>query len=477
MAELTIKYSAGPTAKLFHKDDTMVRGLMGPIGSGKSVSSVIELFLRAQRQAPYQGVRRTRWVVLRNTYPELKSTTIKTFQEWLPPQVCPFKWDSPITARMKQDLPDGTRMEMETMFISLDRPAEIKKLLSLEVTGAWMNEVREMSKATLDMLIGRTARYPSKRMGGQTWSGVVMDTNPPDDDHWYWNLAESDRPEGFKFFRQPPAILYDEDTGTWRGNPLAENVDNQALGYDYWLRQVHGKKREWIKVYLEGNYGTVEEGRPVYPEFNDALHIPRKDIKPIPDAPVLMAFDFGLTPAVTFMQRTPEGRLLVLDELSTPMDRTQGIRSFARDYVKPHFESEFSGLPMRITGDPAGVQRAQSDEKTCFQELRTVFKGVTIRPARSNAHLARREAGAFFLSNLIDGKPALFINPKCRMLRKAMSGGYKYNRVQIANDERFKDAPDKNKYSHIAEAYEYGCMHYRFADIPDKPRQEMAIAE
>lgn len=36
-----------------------------------------------------------------------------------------------------------------------------------------------------------------------------------------------------------------------------------------------------------------------------------------------------------------------------------------------------------------------------------------------------------------------------------MAGGYKYRRIQVGGDERFKDAPDKNMYSHVAEALQY----------------------
>ena len=41
------------------------------------------------------------------------------------------------------------------------------------------------------------------------------------------------------------------------------------------------------------------------------------------------------------------------------------------------------------------------------------------------------------------------------MLRKALSGGFCYKRVQVTGDERYMDKPDKNKYSHVAEALEY----------------------
>ena len=59
------------------------------------------------------------------------------------------------------------------------------------------------------------------------------------------------------------------------------------------------------------------------------------------------------------------------------------------------------------------------------------------------------------LSRLIDGEPGLIIHPNCKMLRKAMSGGYNYRRLQVSGEERYRDVPDKNIYSHVAEAGQY----------------------
>ena len=58
----------------------------------------------------------------------------------------------------------------------------------------------------------------------------------------------------------------------------------------------------------------------------------------------------------------------------------------------------------------------------------------------------------------MDGKPAFTIYPKCKMWRKGLMGGFKYRRVQVIGDEKFTDEPDKNIYSHICEAGEYGLQ-------------------
>ena len=97
--EAVTYYPPGPVAAAFHQANNFVRGLLGPVGSGKSSACCSEIVMRSLAQRPWlDGVRRSRWAVIRNTYPELKSTTIKTWQTWFPQNVAPIRWDTPITS-------------------------------------------------------------------------------------------------------------------------------------------------------------------------------------------------------------------------------------------------------------------------------------------------------------------------------------------------------------------------------------------
>ena len=142
----------GPVAARFHRSNAGIRGIMGPVGSGKSVTCCMEIMLRAIAQASgVDGKRKTRWAIVRNTYPELKSTTIKTWTDWFPEEVFGLiKWDAPITHRIAFD-----DVEMEVLFLALDRPDHVSKLLSLEVTGIWFNEARYIPKALVDEMLDK----------------------------------------------------------------------------------------------------------------------------------------------------------------------------------------------------------------------------------------------------------------------------------------------------------------------------------
>jgi hypothetical protein len=377
---------------------------------------------------------------------------MKTFEEWCPPAISSWKLDSPIMCIIDFEMEDGTRVYSEVYFVALDRPGDVKKLKSLELSGGWMNEAVEMGKPVLDMLTGRVGRFPPKRWGGPSWSGIILDTNPPDDDHWWYVLAEKEKPKGYQFFQQPPAIIKRGDE--YYPNPGAENIRNHATGYDYYLRQIPGKDPEWISVYLMGQYGSVEDGKPVFPEFNDVIHVASEPLKPISGIPLILGMDFGLDPCCVFLQVTPRGQLLILDELVT---KGMGVRQFIRDVLKPHIANEYPNNSLRIFGDPAGSQRAQSDERTCFDELASA--GLPAEPAaETNAFKARREAVASFLNKMVDGLPGFVMSPKCDYLRKALRGRYKYERLQVPGEARYKQTPCKNHYSHISDALQYGCL-------------------
>jgi hypothetical protein len=461
--------AAGPVSQAFMSDRSFVAGIMGPFGSGKSTNCVMKILLHSGEMPKCKdGVKRARWAVIRNTYPELKTTTMTTWHQWLPKDA-PGKWieQGPPTHILAMQDQYGTPIEIEVLFLALDTPADVQKLLSMELTGAWINEAREIPKAIIDGLTGRVGRYPSRAMlppGTQYWSGIIMDTNPPDTDHWWYILAERDvqseaaqemlettvmaersmRAEGllaadqslFKFYRQPNAL-----------GPDAENKQNLDPGY--YIRQQAGKTKEWINVYIHGNYGYVQDGKPVYTEYNDSIHC--QEFEPLFAMPLVIGMDFGLTPAATIGQVDAMGMWRILDEIAV---QDMGAERFAALLYK-RLTTTWKDLPLECAwGDPAGDQRAGTDERTPLMFMRA--GGIKpARPTHTNDFTIRREVVAKKLSTLIDGKPAIMIHPRCQGLRKAMMGAYKYRRMQIVGKELYADKPDKGPFSHVAESLQY----------------------
>ena len=437
-----ITYTASPTLEKFHKSEAFVRGAMGPIGSGKSVACCLEMMRKSKAQLPFYaekggfGVRHTRWVVVRNTYRELLDTTMETFFDWVPKSLGHY---STLNSKfvMHVMLQDNTIMHAEFLFRALDRPDDVKKLLSLEMTGMWINEAREIPKAILDMGVGRLGRYPSKRVGGPSWHGMIMDTNPPDSDHWWYKLFEENCPDNHELFSQPSGM-----------GEKAENVKN--LPKRYYENMQAGKDQEWINVYVHGRYGFVQDGKPVYPEYKDDVHATDDIILPPKGATIFIGIDFGLTPAAIFGYKTAAGRWILFDELVT---EDMGAKNFGK-LLNQKINHEYPEHNFEIYADPAGDQRAQTDEVTPFQILQA--EGVTAWPTYTNDPIIRREAVAAPLSRMdFAGNTGFVITPGAPMYRKALAGGYKYKRMSVSGQERFQDKPDKGRYSHVADSGQY----------------------
>ena len=68
-ANLNLDFSKSRTVWNFLRDDSFVRGIMGPVGSGKSYACADEIMLRAvkQKPSPRDGIRYSRFAVVRNS--------------------------------------------------------------------------------------------------------------------------------------------------------------------------------------------------------------------------------------------------------------------------------------------------------------------------------------------------------------------------------------------------------------------------
>lgn len=446
--EVTRRYSYAsvPTVRRFSDSRAFIRGLMGPFGSGKSSGCVMELVKLAKRQPIVDGKRRARFACIRNTYGQLADTTIKTFLYWLPDRVFGTfnKGDHVYHLNNLDDL------DCEILFRALDRPEHVSNLLSLELTGAWVNEAREVPWAVIKALKGRVDRYPPRDVGGCVDPGIIMDTNPPDDDSWWYRLFEEQRiddkedevPASVEIFKQPSGR-----------SPEAENKPN--LSPVYYANLAAGADQDFVRVYVDGLYGYVKEGKPVYPDYNDALHC--AEVAPVKGVVIKRGWDFGLTPACIFTQVLPDGRWIVFEELCGD---DMGISTFA-DCLLQICAERLPGFTFEDFGDPAGQQRsamtADKAEKTCFDILEG--KGIRIQAAEQNVTI-RLESVRKPLNTLRNGKPQLQLHPRCQMLRKGFAGRYQYRRIKVSGSaERFHDVPEKNAYSHPHDALQYVATH------------------
>ena len=452
---------ASPILDAFRTDRNRCSFIMGPLGSGKTYASIVKMLKLMTEQEPNaNGDRPTRFVAVRNTYRDLIETTIKDFQEVFTAKFGTMKWgpESP-NFTVNIALTDGTKVKSEVIFLALDREDAVKKLRGYQVTGFWLNETKELVKAIVDMADFRHGRFPSRIAGGitPTWHGMFGDTNACDEDHWYYRLAEEDRPEGWSFYRQPGGL---RRTGkrdangreVWDINHEAENLNN--LLPDYYSSGMGGKADEWIAVNLANEYGFVSDGKPVHPEYVDSVHCTAEPIPYDPDLPLLLGIDFGRTPAAAICQRLPQwDRFVVIDEFVTN-DMSQAV--FGPE-LRRYINANYPRAKVRGWSDPAGEGGNEATEDTARRIL--VAAGVPVQAAPSNSATLRRAAVANPLLRLCaDGLPAMLVSPKAKMIRKGLAGGFCFRRLKVSGDERYIDTPDKNIYSHPVEALEYMAL-------------------
>lgn len=503
-----VTYIASPTARKFHASNKVVRGFLGPVGNGKSVAAINELHRMAVLQDPNsEGVRKTKIAIVRNTYDMLETTTLATFRQWVPEQICRVTM-KPMRGLIKYPLIDGTVVESQVIFLALDRPDDVKKLLSLEISFCFINEAKELPYEVVKAARERIGRYPSEIDGYKDVDGykaprakdgsyqpctrkaLIMDTNPPDDAHWWYQLAEEgclrvnnteqakrDVAEIFDFFHGVSPLIIDGDF--YKPNPKAENITHLPGGYKYYLDMVAGNSREHINVMVLGNYGTLMSGKPIYPEYNDVVHCPQEEMGIIKDLPVGIGIDFGLNPSFVFGQLTSIGQLRVFAELTTD---DMSVKQFARDVVKPFVETNLKGFKIAFAyGDPSGNYRGEGEGKTAIGILNDMFLDFDgditnpldmpfeTEPAPTNDPTRRIDAVKTFMIKMVgSAEPGYLLSKRCKMLRKAKLGGYCFKLVSAVHN-KYKEKPDKNIYSHISDAEQYLCL--GFLDGAHKTQQ------
>ena len=442
----------GETLIEFLKRTDHVQTLIGPLGSAKTTTTIFKLVQQWSKAPvdPADGVRRSRWAAVRNTYPDLTTTTIRDFLELVEPlDIGNMTYGSPPTYKAKFMAHDGVQTEVEVFFLAFDIPKDVKKARGLRLSGVWFNELKELSKSNVDMVLSRVGRYRPDllRKNPDCWYGAFGDSNAPDSDHWLAKMVKL-KPQGWWFGIQPGAVY--QRGGKFHVNKSAENLNNLAPGY--YERMMAGKDEYWIRQNLGNEFVFYADGRPVHPTFSQNLHVSPYELEAMPGIDLTLGFDFGRTPAGVICQRQPDGQWYVLDEM---IGVNTSARPFGKIFLKQLLNKDYEGFDYESTGDPAGGAGSPATDDTPLDMLSL---SIETFGAYTNDFDIRVDALDGLLSELIDGKPAIVISPRCPVLIKGLAGAYQFQRVQVAGDDRFHDKPLKDDTSHVVEALHYALM-------------------
>lgn len=451
-----LNYKASPTGQAFLNSKAFTKIIQGPVGGGKSTVALMDLVQRAVEQEPFNGVRRTKFGILRNTMAQLKATVKPLIDAWLVtlPGTALGQWrltDNVFEAKFR--MPDDTIVHSEFMLLAADTPDDVRRLLSLELSSAWVEEGREVDEEVFNGLQGRVNRFPNRLAGGVSYAGVIVSTNPPPIGG-FWHKMITENLKGVEVFLQPPALLEDGSL-----NPDAENLEN--LASDYYDNLISGRSEEWIAIYLRNQFGQGDAGRPVYrASFKKSFHVSAKPLIAVPQSvnPLVIGMDNGLQAAATIGQRDMRGRVNILAECYVPEDTTMGVESFLDRLLIPLLTSKFMGFSKEnivFVLDPACFQRSQVDEKTIAMAV--TQRGYKAIKASTNDPELRVNAVEALLTLAVDGQAGMLIDPSCTHLIDALEWGFRYKKTTSGV---LTPTFEKNHWSHQADSHQYLALHY-----------------
>lgn len=459
---MSINYSAPATVSKFMTSDAFARFIIGPVGSGKTTAVLMELLRRSAEQAPGpDGIRRTRWAIVRQTLSQLKMTVLLDILTWFRP-ICEYKVQDQLVIIKFLDI------RSEWFLIPLDDEEDQKRLLSMQLTGAMINEAIEIDPNLVDAIAGRCGRFPSAADGGCTFAGIVGDTNAPVEGSPWHRLFEDDRPPDWAVFHQPGGLEPDAENLEWLLQTPATlqlgtaDPARRAQGRKYYERLARGANADWIQRYVNAKYGEDPSGTAVFRQaFRRSFHVHLKvqsgvvveRLQPVKGQPIIVGQDFGRNPCSLICQPDHNGRLLVLDEV---IAEDIGLELHVQRSLKPLLWSErYLGHVMAAVGDPSGVAKGDVREETNFDVLQRL--GIPAFPAPTNNIDPRLNAVETMLLQQRNGGPALLIDETgCPSLVRALSGAYRFEKTKQGVT---KPLPSKtHPWSDVADCLQYVCL-------------------
>lgn len=420
-----------PTQQEFIYSPERIKAYMGPAGCAKTSTLCASGFMRALMQPGSKGL------VARANYNKLKDTTGLRMEEMLRALPKGMLLDKDKTPPMKwwiQPIP------MEIDGTTYDDPSQITfmgltdGLGSYEFDWAILDEADELEEGVVHEVNTRLRHQPRifTQLNTATPYSLALAFNPPDKHHWLYQACTGKN-------------YQEREIGTpWMKYFRPQNRENlRNLDASYYDTLTASLPNNQKSRFVDGEWGSVFNGQPVYREFKQALHV-KDNLQHDAHTPLLRFWDFGYQrPACIWAQLSPFGHLLLLHEFLGQNLEARPFIERCKTITSTHFPHCTHFVDY---GDPAITQR-----KDTGQTLAEFLK-AGIQMMYQNSSIDR---GVSIIRNklelLIEGEPALqFSRSGVPVLIDAMRGGYKLD------DKGIKPVKD-GYYDHEADAFRYGC--------------------
>src|SRR5258707_743736 len=127
-------------------------------------------------------------------------------------------------------------VKSEWIFIPLENAEDQARLLSMQLTGAFISEIIECNFDILAPISGRIGRYPSGNRGTPSWWGILADTNMPVElSDWAKFMIEP--PADWQIFIQPSGMSDKaENLNYLPQNEFTKDTIAEETSFDEWKR-------------------------------------------------------------------------------------------------------------------------------------------------------------------------------------------------------------------------------------------------
>jgi hypothetical protein len=415
---------------------------VGPLGSGKTLATVMKMMQLSAAQPPgLDGIRRTRGVISRVTLPQIKTTVLRDIMD--PGVLGPIARYRPSDNLITIDIGD---MHVEWFLLPLETVVDQRRVLSMQLSYAYLNEAREVEFEIVNAVAGRVGRYPRTVDGGCTQPAMLADTNPPAAGSALHRFLTEPR-EGLRYIHQPGGL-----------DPRADWLRYLPGGRAYYERLIVGQSRDWVDVHVHSKFGRDVSGQAVFGQVFDEQHHVKQDLKVMPAGAIVVGIDPGLNPAAVFMQPCPDGGVNVLKEVYA---ENMLFRSFLAEKVRPVLNSpSFIRRPYVMVMDPAGRNRSSLTGDTPYGICRK--EGLPVKLASTNEVRTRILAVEAWLTRSVGKQPALRVDGRgCPILIEALARSYRYRRKREHGSMvgELEETPEKrHPVSDVADALQYGCL-------------------
>lgn len=442
MREIERKFIPNPVQKAFIESRAEADLFSSRWGEGKSAGLVWAAYYHTVHNpgAP--------WAIIRNTWEDLRGTTLQEFFKWFPPGIAGNWKETSKTFTWAEGMGRGT-----VEFMGLDDPGDMNKLQSKALAGFGIDEASPAMGLTggvpeevFDLGMGRL-RWIGEN-GPPNWYAAKVVENNPDEMHWtYRRFVHPGTPAAL-----PEELSPMQTPGFALWHPIApENVQNLPTGYYERLRRTLSHRDDLVSRFVEGRFGFQQIGRPVTPQWRDEIHL-ANGLVAIQRAPLILLWDFGLNPTCIVTQVTPMGYWNVLDAM---VGDGIGVEELIEGWVKPLLIERYPKASWKHIGDPAGKEREQtSSMRSAVKAIRAMLGG-SWRDGPVHLEPRLEPLRAVLRRTVTGGRGVVQVDrERAAAVWQALRGGWHYHigRTGVVNP-----VPVKNGHSHPGDAMSYGA--------------------